>query len=133
MASDLGVFTGEAVDFVLGERSTKAGVEFARELDGGSAFRACKLKENAYVVVEFGEKFSVEEEVGRCGKLVCNGIEEDFGAVVLVLLVGALLGFHGQETHAQDVSSIAEKNSFAACVALDNVGGCIDGELTLGE
>ena len=62
---------------------------------------------STYAIVEFGKEFGVEEQIGGCGKFVCDGVEEDFGAVVFVLLVGALFRFHGLQPQTDDVRAIA--------------------------
>ena len=67
-----------------------------------------------YNVVEFGKQFGVEEEIGGCGELVCDGIEEDFRAVVFVLLVCALLALDGRKAELEDVDTVAEEDCFTA-------------------
>lgn len=52
----------------------------------------------AYDVVELAQQLSVKEEIGSRRKLVCDSVEEDFWAVVFVLLAGALLALNGEET-----------------------------------
>jgi hypothetical protein len=61
----------------------------------------------AYAVVEFGEEFSVEEEIGCGGEFVGDGVEEDLGTVVFVCFVGALFGSEGEEAHFYDRGAIA--------------------------
>lgn len=45
----------------------------------------------AYNIVELAQQLSVKEEISSRGELVCDGVEEDFWAVIFVLLGGALL------------------------------------------
>lgn len=73
MPLDLRVLACKAVDFVLAEASAEAGVELAGKL-----------------VVEFGQEFCIEEEVGGGGEFVGDGVEENFGTVVFVFAGGAL-------------------------------------------
>lgn len=69
MAPDPRVLSGEALDFCIGQVPAKSHVQLAGK-----------------VVVEFGEKFDVEEEDRGRGQLVRYYVEEDFGAVVFVFL-----------------------------------------------
>lgn len=48
-------------------------------------------REETHIVVEFREELCVEEEIGGGGQLICDGVEEDFRAVVFILLGCALL------------------------------------------
>jgi hypothetical protein len=68
-----------------------------------------------YYVVEFREQFSVKEEIGRGGKFISDSIEEDFGAVVFVLLCGALFAFYGEEAQFEDVNAVAKEDCFSSC------------------
>ena len=71
-----------------------------------------------YNVEEFAEQFSVEKEIGRRGELVGDSVEEDFWAVVFVLLVCALFALDSEETEFEHVHAVAEEDCFTACEVL---------------
>lgn len=98
---DTGVLAGEALHLRVGEVPAESHVQLAGE-----------------VVVEFREELHVEEEDGGGGELVRDHVEEDLWAVVFVLLVGALLGANGHESHLDDIGSVTEEDGFPACVLL---------------
>jgi hypothetical protein len=67
-----------------------------------------------YNVIEFAQQLSVQEQISSRGELICHSIEEDFRAVVLVLLGGALLALDGQKAQFEHVDAVAEEDCFAA-------------------
>jgi hypothetical protein len=69
-----------------------------------------------YNVIEFAQKLSVQEEISSRGELIGHSIEEDFRAVVLVLLGGALLALDSQKAQFKHVDAVAEEDCFAACL-----------------
>lgn len=101
MSADLGVLLGKLLDLLLGQVAAEAEVQLAGE-----------------VVVELGEELDVEEEDRSGGQLGGGGIEEDLGAVVLVLEVGTLLGLDGKQTHLDDVGSVAKKDSLTSYITI---------------
>jgi len=99
MSPDARVFTRESLDFVVGQVTTEAHVEFAGK-----------------VVIEFGEKFDIEEEDGSRGEFVGDDVEEDLGAVVFVLFGGTLLRADGEEAHFEEIGAVTEEDAIAACM-----------------
>jgi len=69
---------------------------------------------NTYTVIELGKQLSVKEQIRRCREFVGYSIQEDFRAVVFVLLVRALFRLYGNKTHLDDVGSITEKDCLPA-------------------
>jgi hypothetical protein len=69
-----------------------------------------------YNVIEFAQQLSVQEEISSRGELIGHSIEEDFRAVVLVLLGGALLALDSQKAQFKHVDAVTEEDCFAACL-----------------
>lgn len=101
MAFDLRILTRKAVDLVLAEAAAEPRVELAGQL-----------------VVEFGQQFGVEEEIGGCGEFGGDSVEEDLRAVVFGGAGAALFGFYGEDAQFKDVDAVAQKDGFAAYMVL---------------
>lgn len=99
MAANAGIFTGKALNFRIGEMAAKSHVQLARE-----------------VVVELREKLDVQEEDRRRSEFVGYYVEEDLGAVVLILLRGALFGSDSKKPHPNEVGSVTEEDALSACM-----------------
>jgi hypothetical protein len=69
-----------------------------------------------YNVIEFAQQLSVQEEISSRGELIGHSIEEDFRAVVFVLLGGALLALDSQKAQFKHVDAVTEEDCFAACL-----------------
>ena len=76
-----------------------------------------------YLICELGQQLRVEKEVSGGGEFVCHCIQKDFGAVVFVGLVGALLRLDCSKTHADYVRSVAEEDCISACTSCQMVFG----------
>lgn len=61
------------------------------------------------------EHLDVQEQDRGLGELGGDGVEEDFGAVVLAFEGLALAGFGGEDAHRDDVGAVAEEDGFSAC------------------
>ena len=69
--------------------------------------------EETYVIIEFGEKFDVEEEDGSAGQLLRDDIKENLGAIVFIVLVVALLALDCYQTHPNEIRSVTEEDSLS--------------------
>ena len=116
MPLDLRILLRKPLNLVLAESPAKAGIQLAGQL-----------------VVELAEQFGIEEEVGGSGEFVCDGVEEDFGTVILVLARGALFGFDGEEAQAEDVDAVAEEDCFSAWCVLAPVSSFVDELVKVGD
>jgi hypothetical protein len=96
MSLDFGVLTSEAFNGAVVE-VTEVLFQNAGEL-----------------IVEFTQQLRIEEQVRGRGELVSDSVEEDFGAVIFVLLVGTLAGFDGRKTHSDDVGAVAEEKGLSS-------------------
>lgn len=99
VAADAGIFTGKALDFRIGEMAAESHVQLAGE-----------------VVVELREELDVQEEDRRRSEFVGYYIEEDLGAVILVLLRGTLFGSDSKKPHLNELGSITEEDALSACM-----------------
>jgi hypothetical protein len=97
MPSYFGVFTSEAIDLGFRQPATEPGIKLSRKLIMKLEIRIALLDldwGSTYIIIEFREQFGVQEQISSRGKLISDGIKENLGTIVFVLLGCALLRFN---------------------------------------